>query len=161
MDEISTSHLLTDITICTYICTVRYNVKILIGSKAPSKLIVIVIIKYQRQTSIFHSGQHITCHKISQIALKNYNQFGSVRTGALLCIQFTTYLGKKLNIETDTQHRYQQLIDFILIGSMQVDKKLSSEQNIINISMDTIINISFNKTPMTWRLIYHHLLCPS
>ena len=89
-------------------------------------------------------------HTISQTAIKHYNQLRSVRTEALIWLQFTTALGNNLKIEIDTKHRYQQLIDFIPIEIIKVYKKPLSEPNIITISVDHIINNSFNKTPITW-----------
>ena len=59
-------------------------------------------------------------------------------------MQFTTDSGKKTKVETYTQHVYQQLKDFIAIEMIQVDKQPSSEQNIFNLPINTIINISFS-----------------
>ena len=42
-------------------------------------------------------------HTISQASLEIYNQFISVITEALWWLQFTSYLVKKLKVETDTQ----------------------------------------------------------
>ena len=49
---------------------------------------------------------------ISKTSLKNYYQFRRVRTESPQWFQLTTYL-RKLKFGTDTQHRVQQLLDFI------------------------------------------------
>ena len=50
---------------------------------------------------------------ISKAEIKNYNQFKSVRTEALIWLQITTNTGKKLKVETEAKERYQKLIDLI------------------------------------------------
>ena len=49
-------------------------------------------------------------YKISQIVLKNYNQFRSVITEALRWLKITTYTGMKPKFETTVKERYQTMI---------------------------------------------------
>ena len=63
LDVVSNSHMFTKITMLTYIKPVKFNVQILNGSKASEKGFGLVIIKPQKQTSLYHSGHHIICHK--------------------------------------------------------------------------------------------------
>ena len=66
-----------------------------------------------------------THNTISQTALKHYNQLRSVRTEALQLIQLITDLRSKLQVETYTQHKDQQPLEFTPIGIIQVDKQPS------------------------------------
>ena len=53
----------TDITMFTYIISVKYNVQILNGRKPLEKGFGLVIKKIQTQTLLYHSDNHILCHK--------------------------------------------------------------------------------------------------
>ena len=64
---------------------------------------------------------------ISKAEIKNYNQFKSVRTEALIRLQITTNTGKKLKVETETKERYQKLIDLFTIKTIKFE-----HQNIQN-----------------------------
>ena len=57
---------------------------------------------------------------------------------------FTKNLVKKLKVETNTQHRNQQLKEFIQIENVQVDKQSSPEQK--KLSMNPMINSSFKNS---------------
>ena len=59
-------------------------------------------------------------NKISQNALKYYNQFRSVRTEALKWLQITTDTGMKLKFETTFKERDQKLLDFINIDLLKI-----------------------------------------
>ena len=72
-------------------------------------------------------------------------------------MKFKTDMGNKIKVETDTKYIEKQLLEYILIDIIKVLKHPLLEQNIINISMDPIINISFKKSRMTWELIYCRL----
>ena len=96
--------------------------------------------------------------KISQTQLKHYNRFRRVRTEALWWFQFTTDLGNKIKVETETKHRYQHLLDFIPIEIVKFDIQTLSETNTITIYTDPILNSSFNKNLIIWELTHNCLL---
>ena len=58
---------------------------------------------------------------ISQTALKNYNQFRTVRTEALRWVQIATDTGMKLKIETPVKERYQQLLEFFTVDLLKIE----------------------------------------
>ena len=99
-------------------------------------------------------------NKIIQTKLKNYNQLRNVRTEALRWVKTTTYTGIKFKVETSAKERDQQLLDFITIYILKLGHQHSLSQDIIILSMNRIINISFNKNTMSWYLIHRHLLYP-
>ena len=57
---------------------------------------------------------------ISSSALKNYNQFRSVRTEDLIWLQITTDTGMKLKVETTVNERDQQLLGLITIDVIKI-----------------------------------------
>ena len=65
---------------------------------------------------------HKPQNKISQIALKHYNEFMNVRTEALIWVQITTDTGLKFKVETSAKERYQQFLDFIAIGILKLEQ---------------------------------------
>ena len=98
---------------------------------------------------------------MSQTALKYYNQFRSVRAKAIRWLQITTNTGKKVKVETESREIYQKLLDFIKIEITEVEQQKSTENDIINLPMDPIVNISSSKHPMSWELINCRLLLPN
>ena len=58
--------------------------------------------------------------KISQNALKHYNEFRSVRYEALRLVQMTTDTGMKLKLYTTENERYQQLLELINIDVIKI-----------------------------------------
>ena len=93
-------------------------------------------------------------------ALKHYNKFRSVRNEDLRWLKITTDTGTKLKVETKVKERDQQLLEFIKIYVLKIEQQHPSGQEIITLPMTPIINSSFNKHPMPWELIHHHLLHP-
>ena len=81
---------------------------------------------------------------ISQTELKHYKQFIIFRTEALRLSIITTDTGREIKVETEAKQIYQKILDFITNEIVKV------EQEIINLPMDIIINISFNKHYMSW-----------
>ena len=67
----------------------------------------------------------------------------------------------KLKVEAPFKERDQQLLEFITIDVLNIEQKYPSSQEIITLPMTPIINISFNKHPMSWELINICLLHPS
>ena len=59
-------------------------------------------------------------NKISQTALKHYNQFISVRTEALRWSQINTDIVMKLKVETSVKERDKQLLEFITIDVLNI-----------------------------------------
>ena len=100
-------------------------------------------------------------NKMSQTALKYYNQFRSVRAKAIRWLQITTDIGKKVKVESESREIYQKLLYFIKIEIIEVEQQKSTENDIINLPMDPIVNISSSKHPMSWELIHRHLLLPN
>ena len=98
---------------------------------------------------------------ISQTALKHYNQFRNVRTDALRWLQINTDTGNKLKAETIAQERDKQLLHFVTIDVLTVEQQHYPDQDIINITMNPIINSYLNNQPISWKLIYRRLLHPS
>ena len=87
-------------------------------------------------------------NKIRKTALKHYNQFRSVRTEALRWLQIARDTGLKFKVETTAKEIYEPLLEFIIIDVLEIEQRHSSSQDIISISMTTIINRSFNKHPI-------------
>ena len=54
-----------------------------------------------------------------------------------------------------------QLLDFITIDILKLEQQHKSSEDIINLSMNPIINTSFNRHLMSWDIIHHRLLHPS
>ena len=97
----------TNIKLFIYIRPVQCNVQILNGSKSPVKGFGLVIIKKPQKIIIplwtsYYMPQNPQ-NTISQIALKNYNEFRNVRTEALRWVQMTTYTGIKFKVETSAK----------------------------------------------------------
>ena len=99
----------------TYIITVKFKVQVINDRKAPAKdfgLVIIII----PQTSIIiplYSSYYMPKkpqNTISQIELKNYNKFISVKTEALRWLKIATDTGMKLKVETTAKKRYQKLL---------------------------------------------------
>ena len=86
---------------------------------------------------------------ISQTALKHYNEFINVRTEAFRWVQMTTDTCIKFKVETSTKERDQQLLDFITIDILKLEQQHNSSEEIINLSVNPIINSSFKKHPMS------------
>ena len=76
-------------------------------------------------------------------------------------MKITTYTGKKLKVETRVKERDQQLLDFITIDVIKIEQKQYPDQDIITLTMNLIINSSFNKHPMSWEIINFRLIHPS
>ena len=87
---------------------------------------------------------------ISQTEPKHYNQLIVVKTEAIIWLQITTDIGKKIKVETAVKERDTKLLDFITIDILKIEQKHYSDQEIINLSMTPIINSSFNKHPLSW-----------
>ena len=117
---------------------------------------------YKKQTSftslviLLYSTKPIK--KISKTSLKHYNQFRSVRNEALIWLQITTDTVNKLKVKTKVKEGHQQLLNFITIYFIKVEQQQSLYHNIISLPMTPIINIYFNKHPMSWELIHLRLL---
>ena len=85
LDVGSNFYVFTKTNMFIYICHVKWNMKILNGSKAPAKSIGLVIIKIPKTNIIIPLWQkyyipQIPQNKTSQIELKYYNQFRNVKT---------------------------------------------------------------------------------
>ena len=136
-----------------YIRPVKCNKKIINGSKAPAKRFGLVIINVPKKNIIIliWKSYYIPQNpqNTSQNTLKHYNQLRISRTEALRWLQTTIYAGKKLKVETEVKERNQKLLDFIAIEIIKADQQKYPEQGVINLPMDHIINISFNKHPMS------------
>ena len=65
-----------------------------------------------------------------------------------------TDTGKKLKVETTSKEKYQQQQDFIIIDLIKVEQQQYLDQEIINIPMNPIIHIYFNKHHMLWEIIH-------
>ena len=98
---------------------------------------------------------------ISQAALKHYNELINVRTGSLRWVKMTTDTGIKFKVETSVKEIYQQLLDFITIDLLKIEQTHPSSQEIVTLTMNSIINNSFNKHPMSWELIHLPIINPS
>ena len=147
------SHIFANINIFRYIHPDKCSVQIWNGSKDPEKRYWPSYHKNTKSRSLLHFGQHTIFqknpqHTISQTALKHYNQFRSVIKESFRRFQFTLYLENKIKVETDTQHRYQQIQYFIPTISIKVGKYPTLELDITNISMDPIIDIVSLKLPL-------------
>ena len=95
----------TDIKIFNYIRTIKCNVQILNGRKAPAKCFGLVIVKTPKTKIIIplwpsYDMPLNTQNEIIQTALKHNNQFRSVRTEALRWLKIITDTVKKLKVET-------------------------------------------------------------
>ena len=99
-------------------------------------------------------------NKISQTALKYYNEFRGVRTEALRWLKITTDTGTKLKVETTAKEIFQQLLNFITIDVLKIEHQHLSIQYIMNISMTPIVNSHFNKNTVSWEIIHYRLLQP-
>ena len=65
-----------------------------------------------------------------------------------------------VRVETTENERNQQLLEFITIYVLKIERQHTSNQDIITLPMTLIIKIYFNKHPMSWELIYCGLLHP-
>ena len=81
---------------------------------------------------------------ISQIALKHYNQFIFVGAEALRWLQIAADIGKKPKVETTVKEIDQQFFCFVNIDVLKIEQQYYSDQEIITLSINTIINSSFN-----------------
>ena len=68
---------------------------------------------YSTLTDILYATKYTTYNPSNRT--QHYDNFQSVTTEALQWIKSKTDLGKKIKVETDTQHRYQKLLDLISI----------------------------------------------
>ena len=59
------------------------------------------------------------------------------------------YIGMKLKVETTVKEIYQQLLEFVTIDVLKIEKQHTSSQYIITLPMTPIIDSSFNKHPMS------------
>ena len=59
-------------------------------------------------------------NKISQTALKHYNEFNNVRTEVIRWVKMTTDTGIKFKVETSAKERDQQLLDFNIIDILKL-----------------------------------------
>ena len=73
----------------------------------------------------------------------------------------TTCTGIKFKVETSDKKIDQQLLDFITIDILTLEQQHTSGQDIITLSINPIINSSFNTQPISWELIHFCLLHPS
>ena len=116
----------TYITMFACIRHVKFNVQIINGSKSPAKGFGLVIIKSPKTNIIiplwpsYYIPQNPQ-KKISQNALKYYNELRNVRTEALIWVQMTTDTGIKFKVETSSKERYQKLLDFINIAILKLE----------------------------------------
>ena len=85
---------------------------------------------------------------ISQPTLKHYNELRNVITEAIRWVHITADKGVKFKVKTSAKERYQQLFYFVSIDILNIEQKHTSSKDIINISINPIINISFNKDLM-------------
>ena len=95
---------------------------------------------------------------ISKTTQKNHNQFRSVKTEALIWVQINTDAGMKLKHKTTVKEVDKKLLDFITIYVLKIGHNHTSSQQIMTLPMNPIINIPFNKHPMSWELIHRRLL---
>ena len=72
----------------------------------------------------------------------------------------TTDTGIKFKVETSSKERDQQLLDFSTIDILKLEQQHNSNQDIITLPINTIINSSFKKHPMSWELIHCRILHP-
>ena len=104
---------------------VKYNVQILNGIKSPAKGFELVIVKFPQKNNIiplwtsYYMPQNPQ-NKISQTALKHYNEFRSVRTEALRSLKISTDTGKKLKVEITVKEIDQQILDFVTIDVLNI-----------------------------------------
>ena len=56
--------------------------------------------------------------------------------------------GIQFKVETSAKERDQNILYFITIDILKLEQKHPSSWDIINLSINTIINSSFNKHPM-------------
>ena len=73
----------------------------------------------------------------------------------------TTDIGIKFKVETSAKERDQQLLDSISIDVTNIEQQHYSDQDIITLPMNPIINSYFNKNTMSWELIHRRLIHPS
>ena len=140
-----------------------FNVQILNGSKAPAKGFGLIIIKNPNTNIIIPLWLSYYMPKnpqntISKAALKHYNESRNVRTEVLRWVKMTTDTGIKFKVETSTKERDQQVLDFITIDTIKLEQQHNSNDDIINLSMNPIINSSLKKHPMSWDLIHLRIL---
>ena len=67
----------------------------------------------------------------------------------------------KIKSWKSAKERDQKLLDFITIDILKLEQQHNSSEDIINLSMNPIINTSFNRHLMSWDIIHHRLLHPS
>ena len=152
LDGGSNSHVFIDTKLFYYIRTVQCNVQIINGSKAP-KFFCLVIIKIPKTSIIIplwpsYYMQNNPLNTISQTVLKHYNEFRNVITEALIWVKMTKDTGIKFKVETSAKERDQNILYFITIDILKLEQKHPSSWDIINLSINTIINSSFKKHPM-------------
>ena len=71
-------------------------------------------------------------------------------TEDLIWLKITTYIIKKLKFGTKVKERDQQLLHFITIDVIKFEQQKYPYHDIITLPMNPIINISFDKYPMSW-----------
>ena len=76
-------------------------------------------------------------------------------------MQITTYTDIKFKVKTSAKERDQQLLDFINIDIIKLEQQHNSSGDIINLSMNPIINRYINKHPISWDIIHRRLRHPS
>ena len=149
----SNSHVFTNIKLFSYIRHVQCNVHIIFCSKDPEKGFGLVIIEIPKKNIIiplwpsYYMTQNPQ-NTISQPTLKHYNELRNVITEAIRWVHITADKGVKFKVKTSAKERYQQLFYFVSIDILNIEQKHTSSKDIINISINPIINISFNKDLM-------------
>ena len=166
LDGGSNYNMFTDIKLLDYIRPLKCNLQILNGIKYLAKSFGLVIIKKSKTNIIIplYTSYYMPQNRqntINQTALKHYNEFRSFRTYALSWVKMTTYTGMKTKVETSAKGRDQQRLYLVTIDILKLDQQHTSGQDIINLSMNRIMNISFNKHPMSWEIIHCRILHPS
>ena len=152
--------MLNDIDILAGIKPVNYNIQTKNGIKDPANFFGLVIIKTPKTKIIISpwSSYYMLKNTISQTALKNYIQFMGVKTKALQWLQLIIDTGNKIKVETQSKERDQKILYLITIEIINVERQKSPVNYIITLTMYPILNISFNKHPISWELIHHSLL---
>ena len=117
----------------SYIRPIKFNVKILNGSKALAKCFGLVIIKTPKTNIIipFWPSYYIPQNPqntISQTEIRHYKKIRSVRNEYIRLVQTATDKGIKLKFETTVKERDQQLLDFITIDVLNIEQKHPSSQ---------------------------------
>ena len=129
LNGVSNSHVFTDVIMFTYIRPVKCNVQVINGSTASETGFGLVVIKIPKTNIVIplwpsYSMPQNPQNIINQNALNYYNQFMSVRTEAIRCVQITTDIVIKLKSEKKSKKDINNYWTSLTLMYLRLDRNI-------------------------------------